>query len=114
MNIDPLMRGFQHLEDTMQTVTASHAKNRKEHLIVLGMRKVRDILINAIEKLEKFKQATHDEIQKIKGLLASSIKITNALLSQIKNLDTISDPMQLIQHALAYILKPQAALLSKL
>lgn len=114
MNLEPLMHAYQKLSDVMHTVTSEHAKNKIEHLVIVGLRQIKNNLDRIISKLEKPKQLTLEDANKVKNLLTSNIARVNAVLSKINNLEEVSDPMLLIQHTLVFVLKPQTTLLSKL
>lgn len=115
MDIDKLHNTFQAFEDLFTEVKVSDFPTRDEKSIFLGCKNVRNMVEASIDALTVSDKPSQRDRAKAKGILASAIKLTSALLGQIKELgNKVNKKVDLLQHALATALKHQSDLLKTL
>src|ERR1044072_4852446 len=114
MDIESLHSTFQAFEDLFTEVSVKDFTTRDEEAVFLGCKNVRNMVEAALDALSVSSKPSQRDREKAKGILAGAIKLTTALLGQIKDLPKVSKKVGLLQHALGTALKHQSDLLKTL
>lgn len=112
VDANDLMEAFTPLEDVLAEISVSKMKTPAEHRIYLGVKTVKNMIDAAMDRIGIGAQS---DIAKAKGVIASAVRSTTALIGQIKGMgNTASRELQRVEHALATSLRYQSKVLKEI